>query len=938
MEAVRPELIGREREQAAIAAFLAFGEDRPRALLLEGDAGIGKTTLWKAALSSAAAMGYRLLSSAPTQAETGLPYAVLGDLLDPIPEEAVASLSEPLQMALEVALFRMPARQAPADQFAVSTAFLRVLRYLAAERPVMLAVDDLQWADGPSMRVLAFAIHRLDQDRVKLLTALRLPAGAEAASSLAQAVGHRQFERLSIGPLSPTAIDDLLLERLERPLRKPELDQVNAVSAGNPFFALEIGRFILDRPTTVRVGEPMPLPGSLTDAIKGRIEKLPAHSRRLLLAVAALSRPDETLILRTDPQAATALDAALGAQVIERTDGRLRFTHPLLASVVYSLAAPAVRRNWHAMLAQLVTDTEERARHLALSTIGPDAAVADAVEQAAISANARGAPDAASTLAQRAAELTPPAFPELIERRRILSADYRLRAGDAPGARALLEAVLQTTPSGQQRAEALRLLGGILFTCGDLVEAERLLTEALSQVGDDAHTEALVERDLVHALGQQGNSAASLEHSRRLSDLARRSDDPWVSEMAMRTQALSERHAGMISPVTRERARAVADGRIAIGTDASPGRLHPVMEWAVILKWSDDFARARTLFKRALLLTDGRDDSVRAPILFHLAEMESWAGDWLLAAVYADECAKSVIHAGQRAYERLPLILTALLASYRGDLAAARRAAGDALAIATSIGDEPYRRRALAILGSTELAAGDPSAANSYFEELRARARGSSKRFSGVVRSEGDEVETLLALGRTEEAEATCADLAADEERLGDPWQHAIGARCRALLAVARGELADAVPAFEEALAAHDLLPMPLERARTHLSYARALRRMKQKRLARAQIEAALGTFTSLGATAWIMHAESELSRIAPQGGDLLALTPTEARVAELVASGRTNKEVAAALFLSVKTIESNLSRVYDKLKVRSRSELVAHLASHASPGGATRV
>jgi DNA-binding CsgD family transcriptional regulator len=121
---------------------------------------------------------------------------------------------------------------------------------------------------------------------------------------------------------------------------------------------------------------------------------------------------------------------------------------------------------------------------------------------------------------------------------------------------------------------------------------------------------------------------------------------------------------------------------------------------------------------------------------------------------------------------------------------------------------------------------------------------------------------------------------------------------------------------------------MPLERARTHLAYATVLRRTKQKRLARIQLEAALRIFTALGASAWIKHAESELTRIAPQRGGLLVLTPTESRVAELVASGRTNKEVAAALFLSVKTIESNLSRVYDKLRVRSRSELAAHLAS----------
>jgi len=916
------QLVGREAELATIGKFLDPALDGLRALVLEGEGGIGKTTLWKAGLSAGSANGYRVLSSAPTEAETGLPYAALGDLLDPAPEEAIGSLSDPLRKALEVALFWAPAKQGPTDQLAVSTAFLRVLRHIAADRPVLLAVDDIQWADGPSMRVLAFAIHRLDRDQVKVLATLRLPSTRDVGSTFRKALDHDRIERVKIGPLSLNAIDDLLLRRLERPLRQPELDRVYAVSGGNPFFALEIGQFLLEHLSSVRAGEPIPVPQNLADAIKGRISKLPRETREILVALAALSRPDEAVLERAVPHAAAALEAAISGRVVERADGRLRFTHPLLASVIYAMADPAARRRWHARLSSVVDDAEERARHLALSATGPDAAVANALEEAARLANVRGAPDAATALAEQAAELTPPELPHAIERRRIMTAEYRMRAGDVPGARGLLDAVLGSSPAGKRPAEALRLMGSLALGGGDLVEAERLLIEALSQTGDDVQAQAIIERDLIRVFMQRGKVQQGFDHSARVTEIATRCNDPSLLALAQRLKASTERHFGPLSPEARATAIALAEHRISDPMDDSAGGLHPLMDWAVLLKWSDDFVRARSLFKRVLALTEGRDESLRAPVLFHLAEMECWAGDWLLAAVYVHECEKSVIHTGHHSYARLPLNAKAMLQCCRGEFEAARASALEALAISTTVGDEAYRRRALAILGATELAAGDPAAANQHFDSLR--ARGNHQGYRGMVRSEGDEVEALMAVGRLGDAEAVSARLAAYD----DPWQRAVGARSRALLAAAHGELDASIREFDRALTAHEELPMPLELARTLLGYATVLRRTKRKRVAREKLEEALGIFNSLGASAWIKRAQSELSRIAPAAAGVSALTPTEARVAALVASGRTNKEVAAELFLSVKTVEANLSRVYDKLNVRSRSQLVARVAS----------
>src|ERR1700730_11963568 len=230
-------------------------------------------------------------------------------------------------MALEVALFRAPSKLAATDHLAVSTAVLRVLRHIAADNPLLLALDDIQWIDGPSMRVLAFALHRLEREPVKLLVALRVPSTSEAGSQLQKTVGQSRLTSLEIGPLSLNDIDDLLLQRLERPLRRPELDQVYAVSGGNPFFALEVGRFIVEHPTRVKAGEPIPVPNSLADAIESRIKKLSHETRGILIALAALARPEMAVLERADRLARSALDAAFTAHLVERAEGRLRFTH-----------------------------------------------------------------------------------------------------------------------------------------------------------------------------------------------------------------------------------------------------------------------------------------------------------------------------------------------------------------------------------------------------------------------------------------------------------------------------------------------------------------------------------------------------------------------------------------------------------------------------------
>ena len=927
MATVAARLLGREGELAEIGRFLDDGDGGHQALLLQGEPGIGKTSLWAAAIDLALARRYRVLKAAPAQIEMSLPYAVLGDLLDPYPEAAVATLPAPMRMALEAALLRGAADQAPADQLAVSNGFLRTLRCLALDGPVLLALDDMQWTDAASLRILAYAVHRLLGEAVKVLGARRIPPLDVATPTLQKAIGEDRLLRLDAVGLTPQAINHILLKRLPRPLSKPQLEHVCRVSGGNPFFALELGRFLIDHHVRFHDGAPLPLPTTLLGAVEGRLKRLPASTRDLLAAIAALSRPDEATLERAEPDATSRLAAALSAGVVERVDGRLHFAHPLLRSAGYALAEPVRRQEWHKKLAEAVSDPEERARHLALSATGPEVRVADALEHAARLANARGAPVAAAGLAEQAAALTPLDQPDTTQRRQIETARYQLRAGETTAAREVLEAVLRRSVGGRP-PEALRLMASIMFLAGELPDARRYLTEALSQASNHDLAEALIRRDLMRVLQQSGDLAAASEHAVPLVEIAARTGDPGLSEMASRLNAQQERFTRGMTAEILATAVAVADGRLAVMEDDSPGVMHPFFEWGVLLKWADDYPRARIVLKRVLELTEGRDESVRVPALFHLAEMECWAGDWALAALYIAECEKAVLHSGQSAYARLSLVASALLQVCRGDLSGARPAAEKALALATAVGDGPYRWRALAILGSTHLVAGDAVAANGFFERLREQTAA----YPGTmgIRSDGDQVDALLALGRLAQAEQVLDRLVPGPDRWASPWQTATEARGRALVAAARGDLSTASASLERALAAHDRLPMPLERGRTLLAQAAVLRRAKQKAAARDAAVEARRVFDALGAAAWSARADAELARIAPAAARH-ALTPTEARVAELVTSGHSNKEVAAQLYMSVKTVEANLSRIFAKLDVRSRTELAAR---RFRPGG----
>ncbi|HJS94076.1 MAG TPA: AAA family ATPase, partial [Solirubrobacteraceae bacterium] len=425
------DVIGRNAELSGVDGFLH--EEGFAVLALEGEPGIGKTTVWQAGVRRARGLGYRVLACNAAQAETRLSFVGLVDLLGSVPEEAVAGLPEPQRRVLEVVLLRASGRELRPDRATICVAVLSLLRALAAEQPLLIAVDDAQWLDAPSASVLEFAVRRLDRERIRMLVSVRL--SGEPLRTFDWVLGERR-QSLRVGSLSVGALHELIRWRLGRVFARPTVIKLARVSRGNPFYALEVAR-ALHEGGEPHAGEPLPVPEDLANLVRARIRRLPADSRDGLLVASALPVPTLELV------GATHIAAAERADIVRVTgDHRVEFTHPLFASAVYSSVSAAERRAVHRRLAGLVVDEEERARHLALAADGPDEQVAQALEAGAVSARSRGAWESAAELLERACELTPAERRHEVRRRTIRAAECHVYAGDRPRARTLLDRVL----------------------------------------------------------------------------------------------------------------------------------------------------------------------------------------------------------------------------------------------------------------------------------------------------------------------------------------------------------------------------------------------------------------------------------------------------------------------------------------------------------------
>jgi DNA-binding CsgD family transcriptional regulator len=910
-----PGIVGRDEELAAVTAFV--DGDLPTALVLDGEAGIGKTTLFEAAVSEARERGFAVFSCRPAGAEAAFSFAALADLLRPVLPEGLARLPSPQRRAVSAALLLEDVEGSAPDERAIAFAVFQLLGEDRSE-PLLVAVDDAQWLDPASASVLGFALRRLAGTATAILIARRSDGSEPVPLGLERAFREERLRRLRLGPLSVGATHRLLRERLRVSFRRHTLLQLHQRSGGNPFYALEFAR-------ALEQSGDLTIPASLTGLVSARLAALPEDVREALEPIALLSEPTISIVEAVASDPTTVLERLREAQavaILELDDGeRIRFSHPLLAAQVESELDPRRRRLLHRRLAKLVGDVEQRARHLALGADRPSTSVADELETASAVAASRGASGAAAELAELSLSLTPTTAGDgVLLRRQLLAADHHYASGDVERLRAILEPLVEQLPPGAERARVLRRLGESSFD--DFERSERLLEQAFIEAETDARLKAEIVMARVMTAFLRHGPAAAVRLARGSAQVVEDSGDLVLLAIYLAELSFSELCADGLTPGVLERA-------LELEQLVGPLQTHtpPTLVEGLRLLYADEHDAAGETLERVYAAAVARgDEPAQDNALLFLTELACRAGDW----ERADELAEAMLQSGGGWGLEFQggsfLWIRGLVDAYLGRLDEARAHATQGAALCREENEQAFLERNLALLGLIDLSTGDYRAAAERLAPVVRRREARGAREPSLYPARELAIEALVAVGDLDEARIQLEWLEEAGRRLGTPWPLAMGARCRGLLQAAEGDLEAALASCERALEVHERMPAPFERARTLLIYGTMLRRAKRRKAAREAIEEALSIFESLPAPVWVENARAELARIggrAPSGG---GLTPSERRVAEVVAAGKTNKETAAELFISVHTVEDALKRIYRKLGVRSRTELARRL------------
>ena len=898
-------VVGREEELERLSRFVGDVDALPGVLLLEGGAGIGKTTLWRAGLVAAENAGFLVLRAAPSEAETHLAYAAAADLVAPVGDDALAYLPDVQRRALASAILLQSA-DAAVDRRAVATAFLGALRGLAGAQPVLVAVDDLQWLDAESAVLLSFAARRLASDPIGFLLARRID----------RAITHpdlgENVRRIEIQPLSLGALHRLIHERLGAPVPRSVLRRIHDVSGGNPFFALELASAVVNRDAST---QDLPLPASLEELVEARLRHLPQQTRSALAELAAM--PD---LASADPDL-DAIASAVEAGVLRTRPEGLEFAHPLLRAAAYAQVTPGRRKRLHRRLAETAANVEQRAHHLTRAVDEPDEAIAGLIEQGAAHANRRGAPAVGAELLEQAARVSEDE--ERRVKRALRAAVWQGEAGDMEGARAGLEALLAGLAPGPMRAEALAALADDVGV--GVARGVAIAEEGLAQPGITDATRAQLLLALSDAVILQNDLRTSAQRAREALAIAQRAgDDELLARAVSWNGQLTSLTAGGDAASFFERARRLEQRLPGVDPWRAAGHWH-----GVSLMWADRVTDARPMleqqYERAGELGN---ETARSGLCFHLAQLECRAGDVKRAAGYTQEGHELAILTGNAQLVGILLNARALVAAHAGDPAATRALAEQAHAATAEAGDVFFAIHHRVVLGFIEASLADYAAVQRQLDGLPRLLKEMGVAEPGVFPFQGDALEALVALGKLDAAEQLVEDMAAKGGTLDRPRLLALAWRGRGLLHAAAGEPENAAEAFTHALAEHERLESPVERGRTLLAQGVALRRARQKRSARGALEEAAATFDEVGAALWAERARNELGRVGGRGPSRGELTPTERRVAELAAAGKANKEIAAELYVTVRTVEAHLTKIYEKLGVRGRGQLARRIST----------
>ena len=655
--------------------------------------------------------------------------------------------------------------------------------------------------------------------------------------------------------------------------------------------------------------------------VLGRVEQLPEPTRDALLQCAALSRPTTQLV------DASHLEPAIAAGLVALdADDRIRFAHPLFARAVYSRATPARRADVHRWFSERVPDPDEQTLHADLATSDRDAGLATRLHEAAERTRRKGAPEFAAELEERAAARTPPEDTELELVRRLRAAEHHERAGNIVRATALAEEVLAATRDPAARARAHWLVAQIAFG-QSFPTAIELLEDAIRQPGAEPGSVAQLEAYLGFAKLAMTDFAGALPHARRAEQLASAAGDrPALGDaLALRAYIELVKDDRLDRDAIRRALELEDPGR------ETPVQLRPLQFAATIdlLFGRIDEAQAALLALRTTILESGEEHEL--PYVSNLLGFASLlGGDRPAALTYVDEALRTSIVVGSETLTGFAIGVRCLASALAGDVEAARADASKANAIfdrvAWGIG-RFYVAKAMSFLA---LSLDRPAEIERDLGPFAA-GLGATVGFSVPAFFYGDLIDARLMTGDIEGAEPLINGLVDAGRRVDSPLALVIGLRGKALLESARGRHHVALEAVTEAETLCATLAIPSELGRTMLAKGLILRRTRRKQAAFEALAAARAIFDQSGMRLWVGKADGELARVGLRRAGRSELTETERRIAELAATGLTNREIAAEAFVSPRTVEDVLSRVYAKLDIRSRAELGAWMAAKRS-------
>ncbi|MGH3462419.1 MAG: ATP-binding protein [Kribbellaceae bacterium] len=889
-------LYGRADECASLERLLDEARaGRGGALVLRGDPGIGKTALLDHVSGHTSEM--RVLRTRGVQAETRISFAGLHAALRPILSD-VTSLPGPQAAALKGALGLAEARGH--SRFLVAAGVLGLLAEVAERQPVLCLVDDAQWLDGSSRDALLFAARRIETDRIAIVFTAR--TGEADLAGLPE---------LLLGPIAPAPAEELLTGRAGAALSAADRARVTAAAAGNPLALVELSAE--GAAGTAGGSVFLPLSSRLQQAFLHRVHDLPRDVQRLLLLAAADDSGSLGLLLSAGEVMQIdrcSLADAERAQLLTVRDGEVDFRHPLVRSAVYQAATFIERQEVHSALATCLVDDAEscrRAWHQAAAAVAPDEDVASDLELAAHKQRAQSGHAAAAAALERAAALT--ADPDRRARLLLDAAEDAWESGVADQAAALVEQAGRVASGLLLHGRIAQLRGRLEARRGDVNHGCEILVAGADRIAElEPARAAAMLVDALQAASYGGDLA-------RVAAVAARRAELLLGEKAAHPAAAFV--AGVGALLGGDAVRAVPLLRDVL-SQAERSDDPVLLTWAGTASvYLGDTETARVYGARSVArcrATGALSTLAYALELLALTELpgnpsgtEADATEGLRLARETDQPGSAAVHVS----------MLAVVAAMRGDEEATRAYADEVAVLAATHGLGSPQARATAALAALDLGLGRPEHALDRLESLAAVAH------PGVTLSyTSDVVEAAVRAGQRERGLEAMRAFETWATSTGSPWVTSMLARCRALLATG----SEAAAHFEDALRHHASAGPSIDLARTQLLYGEFLRRERRRTDARRYLREASETFDRLGARPWAARARAELRASGEtarrQAGSREQLTPQERQIARFVAAGASNKEVAAQLYLSPRTVDAHLRSVYSKLGIASRRQL----------------